>query len=124
MEFAGGGLAARPPQQLPEPCDRYAEPGKRGGTPQLGRKQRRVHMDQARKFSGHVQMENQAHGSGKQARPHPSENAGDEDGRQQKQVERLTTERRSEQRPQDEGDGDQRQRYGVDGRIRSQHGPD
>jgi hypothetical protein len=40
---------------------------------------------------------------------HPSENAGDEDGRQQKQVERLAAEHRREQRPQDEGDGDERQ---------------
>ena len=124
MDLAGGRLAARPPQQFADPRNCDAEPGECGGAPELGRKERRIRMDQARKFSGHVQMENQTHGGGEQARPHPSENAGDQDRRQKKQVERLAAQRGGQQRPQDDGDRDERQRRDVDRRIRSQHGAD
>src|SRR5258708_6019192 len=89
MGFAAGRLAARPLQQLPKPRNSDAEPGECRGAPQLSREERRIHVDQAGKFSSHVQMEDQTQGGGEQARPDPSENSGDEHGRNKEQVKRL-----------------------------------
>ena len=73
-----------------------------------------------REFAGDEEVENDARGRGEQAGPPSADHAGDQHGRHQKKVERLVAERRGEQRPQDEGECDERQRDEVDRRTRLQ----
>ncbi len=74
------------------------------------------------KFPGRVKVKHEAESGGDEAGPDPSQHAGDEDGRRQKQVERLVVEYRGKQRPQHECNDDERQRHRVDRRFRRQCG--
>src|SRR5262249_29176552 len=107
MRFSRQSLRTGVEQPLAEPSDADAQCREGQGARHLGDKQWRTPLCEVGIFTARIEMQNKAQPSREQARPQSTKNAGDEDRRNEEEIERLISERWSQRKSEEEGDGNE-----------------